>query len=83
MKKRFFSLVCCFILIWGISTMSVSATSVYTPNHSLSANQNIEYFEDGSYVITEWDTTTASTRTPASKTKKSTAFLSCPQKQRY
>lgn len=76
MKKRFFSLVCCFILIWGISTMSVSATSVYTPNHSLSANQNIEYFEDGSYVITEWDTTAASTRTLASKTKKSTYYSS-------
>ena len=76
MKKRFFSLVCCFILIWGISTMSVSATSIYSLNLPLSANQNIEYFEDGSYVITEWDTTAASTRTPASKTKKSTYYSS-------
>lgn len=76
MKKRFFSLVCCFIFIWSISTMSVSATSVYTPNLHLSANQDIEYFDDGSYVITEWETTSFSARTPTTKTKKATYYSS-------
>lgn len=75
MKKRFFSLVCCFIFIFSISAMSVHAASVSVPNLQYSVDQDIEYFDDGSYIITEWDITPSS-RTSASKTKKSTYYSS-------
>lgn len=76
MKKRFFSLVCCFILIFSISTMSVNAISVSASHPQRSMDQNVEYFDDGSYVITEWDVTVPSPHTTASRTKKSTYYSS-------
>ena len=76
MKKRFFSLVCCFILSFSISTMSVNAISVSASHPQRSMDQNVEYFDDGSYVITEWDVTVPSPHTTASRTKKSTYYSS-------
>lgn len=76
MKKKFFSLVCCFILLFSTFAISVNAKSNSVMDRQHSMNQNIEYFEDGSYVITEWDTTSDSARTSVSRTKKSTYYSS-------
>lgn len=69
--KKILSFVLCFVLLVSVCTWSVSAQTISQRNDS-----TIEYFEDGSYVITEWDDSVPATRTSTSKTKKATYYLS-------
>lgn len=67
--KRVLSFVFCLVLLCSMCVWEASAQTV-----SPKVERTIEYFEDGSYVVTEWDNSALAARSSGSKTKKSTYY---------
>lgn len=67
--KRVLSFVFCLVLLCSICVWEVSAQAV-----SPEVKKTIEYLEDGSYIVTEWDDSAPTARSSTSKTKKSTYY---------
>ena len=69
--KRFCISVLCLLILGTFFTFGVSANTVVSDTKS-----TIEYLDDGSYIITEWETAPTATRSVSSKTKTSTYYSS-------
>lgn len=69
--KRFYISVLCLLILGTFFTVGVSANTVVSDTKS-----TIEYLDDGSYIITEWETAPTATRSVSSKTKTSTYYSS-------
>lgn len=69
--KRFCISVLCLLILGTFFTFGVSANTVISDTKS-----TIEYLDDGSYIITEWETAPTATRSVSSKTKTSTYYSS-------
>lgn len=69
--KRFCTSILCLFILGAFFTFGVSANAVVSDTKS-----TIEYLDDGSYIITEWETTPTVTRSVSSKTKTSTYYSS-------
>ena len=69
--KRFCISVLCLLILGIFFTFGVSANTVVSDTKS-----TIEYLDDGSYIITEWETAPTATRSVSSKTKTSTYYSS-------
>lgn len=67
--RRVLSFVFCLVLVFSMCVLEASAQTVFPKTE-----QTIEYLEDGSYIVTEWDTSTPAARSSGSKTKKSTYY---------
>lgn len=76
--KRIIAIVLCFTLLCSVCIMNTSAQTI-----SAVSDREIVYFEDGSYVITEWcdsspitHPSTLSARSSTSRTRRSTYYSS-------
>lgn len=69
--KRFCISILCLLILGTFFTFGVSANTVVSDTKS-----TIEYLDDGSYIITEWETIPTATRSVSSKTKTSTYYSS-------
>lgn len=69
--KRFCTSIFCLFILGAFFTFGVSANTVVSDTKS-----TIEYLDDGSYIITEWETAPAATRSVSSKTRTSTYYSS-------
>lgn len=67
--KRFFAILLCLLISGTFLTFGVSANTV-TPK----PESTIEYLDDGSYIITEWETSSTVARSSKWKTKTSTYY---------
>lgn len=69
MKKALVSILCCLLVFCSIVPMYTSASEALP-----SGNTITEYFEDGSYVVTELKTSPGTARTARTYTKVSTYY---------
>ena len=69
MKKTLISILCCLLVFCSIVPMYASASET-----SATVKTTTEYFEDGSYVVTEFEAAPSMARTARSYTKKSTYY---------